>query len=57
VRVLSWKAEHAFRLFGLPRHHTDPFDRQLIAQALVENIPVITSDEKFSLYGGIQVIW
>lgn len=57
VRVLSWKAEHAFRLFGLPRHHTDPFDRQLIAQALVENIPVVTSDRKFSLYGGIQVIW
>lgn len=57
LRMLAWKTEHAFRLFKLPRHHTDPFDRQLIAQALAENVPVVTSDEKFSLYRGIQVIW
>ena len=57
LRVLSWKADHAFRLFSLPLHHRDPFDRQLIAQALAENIPVVTSDEKFSLYSGIQLVW
>jgi PIN domain nuclease of toxin-antitoxin system len=57
LRVLSWKGSHAFRLYSLPNHHRDPFDRQLIAQALAENIPVVTSDEKFSLYRGIQVIW
>jgi PIN domain nuclease of toxin-antitoxin system len=57
VRVLSWKADHAFRLFSLPLHHRDPFDRQLIAQALAENIPVVTSDQKFSLYSGIQLVW
>jgi PIN domain nuclease of toxin-antitoxin system len=57
LQMLSWKANHAFRLFSLPRHHADPFDRQLIAQALAENIPVVTSDRKFSLYRGIQVIW
>jgi len=37
--------------------HADPFDRQIIAQALAENIPAITSDEKFGLYTGIGVIW
>lgn len=57
LRVLSWKANHGFRLFHLPRHHSDPFDRQLIAQALEEGIPIVTCDEKFRLYRGIKVIW
>lgn len=57
IRVLPYRAEHAFQLFGLPLHHSDPFDRHLIAQALAENIPVVTSDEAFRLYSGIKVIW
>jgi len=57
LRVLPYTARHAYRLFGLPLHHTDPFDRQIIAQALTENIPVVTPDEKFSLYKGLKVIW
>lgn len=57
LRVLSWKADHAFRLFHLPAHHSDPFDRQIIAQALEEEIPIITCDEKFRRYRGIKVIW
>lgn len=38
-------------------HHSDPFDRQIIAQALCEKIPVVTSDEKFSLYKGLRILW
>lgn len=57
LRALSWKANHAFRLFDLPRHHFDPFDLQLIAQALEEGVPIVTCDEKFRLYRGIKVIW
>jgi PIN domain nuclease of toxin-antitoxin system len=57
LRVLPYVPEHAFRLFDLPTHHADPFDRQIIAQALVENIPVVTPDEAFSLYEGLKVIW
>jgi PIN domain nuclease of toxin-antitoxin system len=57
LRVLPYTADHAFHLFGLPHHHGDPFDRQIIAQALAEGIPVVTSDEKFKLYKGIEVIW
>jgi len=57
LRVLPYAAEHAFRLFDLPAHHADPFDRQIIAQALVENVPVVTPDEAFRLYEGLRVIW
>jgi PIN domain nuclease of toxin-antitoxin system len=57
LRVLPYTAEHAFRLFDLPPHHADPFDRQIIAQALAEGIPVVTSDEMFRLYHGLKVIW
>ncbi len=57
VRVLPYVAEHAFRLFDLPTHHADPFDRQIIAQALVENVPIVTPDEAFNLYEGLKVIW
>lgn len=57
IRVLPYTAGHAYQLFDLPLHHTDPFDRQIIAQALAEGIPIITSDEKFRLYKGIEVIW
>ena len=57
LRVLPYTAEHAFRLFDLPLHHGDPFDRQIIAQALAENLPVVTSDETFRLYKGVKVIW
>ena len=57
IRVLPYKAEHAFQLFSLPLHHRDPFDRQIIAQALCEKIPVVSSDQKFGLYQGLKLLW
>jgi PIN domain nuclease of toxin-antitoxin system len=57
VRVLPYTADHALRLFDLPLHHPDPFDRQIIAQAICENIPVVTCDEKFHLYKEVKVLW
>jgi PIN domain nuclease of toxin-antitoxin system len=57
VHVLPYTADHAFRLFELPFHHRDPFDRQIIAQAFAEQIPVVTPDEKFELYRGLKIIW
>ena len=50
ARVLPYTGDHAYELFGLPHHHPDPFDRQIIAQALVEDVPVVTCDEHFRLY-------
>jgi PIN domain nuclease of toxin-antitoxin system len=57
VQVLPFTEDHAFRLFDLPLLHKDPFDRQLIAQALSESIPVVTNDAQFRLYKNIEVIW
>src|SRR5579862_7185412 len=57
IRVLPLTADHAYFLFDLPLHHGDPFDRQIIAQSIAEKIPIITSDEKFSLYKGVKLIW
>lgn len=57
LRILPYAAEHAFRLFDLPIHHADPFDRQIISQALAENVAVVTPDEAFKLYKGLKVVW
>ncbi len=47
---------HALRVSGLPHHHRDPFDRLLVAQALVEGLPIVTGDENFARYG-VEVVW
>ena len=57
LRILPYTGAHAYGLFDLPMHHADPFDRQIIAQALIEDIPVVTSDRTFRLYKGLEVIW
>jgi PIN domain nuclease of toxin-antitoxin system len=57
VRVLPFTSDHAFRLFELPVHHRDPFDRQIIAQALYEDIAVVTPDRQFCSYKGLKLIW
>ena len=41
---------HALAVASLPMHHRDPFDRLLIAQALVERVPVISADPAFARY-------
>jgi PIN domain nuclease of toxin-antitoxin system len=42
--------EHALAVRDLPRHHRDPFDRLLIAQAMCEGLTVVTSDRAFAAY-------
>ena len=56
IQVLPYNAAHAYAYFDLPEHHHDPFDRQLIAQAIAENIPIITPDEAFEQYP-VKIIW
>ena len=41
---------HALVAGSLPRHHADPFDRMLIAQAIVENLVLVTSDVMLERY-------
>ncbi len=57
LTILPFTHEHAFRLFSLPPHHRDPFDRMLIATALADKIPLIGSDRLFKRYKGLKVIW
>ncbi len=41
---------------SLPHHHSDPFDRMLIAQAMANDIPVLTRDDEFYRYP-ITAVW
>lgn len=54
--TLPVQPEHTVRLAALPFHHKDPFDRLLIAQALVEQIPIISGDAVLDQYG-VQRVW
>ncbi len=47
---------HAERAAGLPPHHSDPFDRMLVAQAQAEGLSVVTGDPKIRRYD-IHVLW
>ena len=49
-RFLPIEAEHAIAVEDLPAHHQDPFDRILIAQALVEPMRLMTHDQNVALY-------
>jgi PIN domain nuclease of toxin-antitoxin system len=47
---------HALVAGRLPRHHGDPFDRMLIAQAQLHQLTVVTHDPRFPLYG-VPILW
>ena len=50
IELLQIEIAHVVMVATLPFHHRDPFDRLLIAQALVEQIPIISGDAAFDLY-------
>jgi PIN domain nuclease of toxin-antitoxin system len=54
--LLPITVEYAEVQAGLPRHHGDPFDRLLAAQAQVENISLVSADAIFDRYG-VNRIW
>jgi len=54
--LLMIEIAHLAVVATLPLHHRDPFDRLLIAQAMVEKIPVISADVAFDAYG-IERLW
>ena len=54
--VLPITLDHAERQAGLPWLHRDPFDRLIVAQALVEGVPLVSADAKLDTYG-ITRIW
>ena len=54
--LLPLAYRHLRALADLPLHHRDPFDRLLIAQAVVERIPIATADRRFAVYG-VELLW
>jgi PIN domain nuclease of toxin-antitoxin system len=56
MQLLPIRYQHILALETLPAHHSDPFDRLLIAQAITESLPILTHDEKFSLYP-VKILW
>ena len=48
--------DDAVRAGQLPGHHSDPFDRMLIAQALARNIPLVSNEPLFDRYG-VRRLW
>ena len=56
LRVLPITVEYAAVNATLPRHHGDPFDRLLVAQAIVEQISIVSADARLDAYG-ITRIW
>ena len=54
--ILPITLQHAAIVCTLPFHHRDPFDRLLIAQAMAENIPVLSNDTMFDKYS-VKRLW
>jgi PIN domain nuclease of toxin-antitoxin system len=48
--------DHAERLSALPPHHTDPFDRLLLVQALVEGLTLVSHDRVLDGYA-VPIVW
>lgn len=53
---LDIEVRHALQVFSLPMLHRDPFDRLLIAQAVVEEVSLLSSDAAIQAYN-IPIIW
>ncbi len=56
LKILEINLSRFDKYIVLPFHHRDPFDRIIISQALIEKMPVVSSDKIFDSYG-IQRIW
>jgi len=56
IQWLSIEMTHCVKLINLPFHHRDPFDRMLVAQAMVDDMQLLSRDTRLSSYE-IKCIW
>ena len=56
IQPLPILISHTLRIYDLPAIHHDPFDRLLIAQSQLEDLPILTADTMISRYD-VNVIW
>lgn len=54
--LLPVRQDHALAVATLPRKHADPFDRVLICQSRIEDLPIITADRRLREYD-VRLIW
>ena len=54
--ILPIEIRHAAVLASLPMHHKDPFDRTIASQAIADEMPVVSADQAFDLYG-VTRLW
>jgi PIN domain nuclease of toxin-antitoxin system len=47
---------HAVKVYDLPPHHRDPFDRLILAQSIVEEMTILTADKAFTKYP-VETLW
>lgn len=57
IEVLPISAAHALRAGGLRWDHTDPFDRMLVAQAMLEDCVLVTRDRAMADVVGLSILW
>ena len=55
-QLLPISLNHIYFLENLPQHHKDPFDRLLISQSIIEQMPILSVDKLFDLYSA-QRLW
>ncbi len=56
VQPLPVALEHASAVEALPFHHRDPFDRMLVAQAIVEGATIVSGDDRLRSYD-VSIVW
>lgn len=57
LKELSMTRQNIVAAAALPPIHKDPFDRLVVATAMIHHLVIITSDEKISQYPGINTLW
>ena len=56
IAILAITVPHLVTVSTLPLHHRDPFDRLIIAQAMVEQTPIVSADPAFDAYP-VEHVW
>ncbi|MDI6794395.1 MAG: type II toxin-antitoxin system VapC family toxin [bacterium] len=56
IQALPIQISRALHVYNLPRHHRDPFDRMLVAQSQLENLPLLTADPQIAQYE-VEIVW
>ena len=57
LQIIPVTLDHTYQLKALPPLHKDPFDRMLIAQAIVTDLTIATNDSFVTQYEGVKTVW